>query len=73
MGEGDCDSDLECKIGLRCGMNNCKDEFSNNGKYWNPFDDCCSGNNYSLCLRIELLSITKTLNIYSKLNQASEN
>ena len=47
-GEGDCDSDLECKIGLRCGINNCKGKFSASEKYWNSFDDCCTGNNYSL-------------------------
>ena len=44
-GEGDCDSDLECNIGLRCGMNNCKTEFSTNETKWNRFDDCCTGLN----------------------------
>ena len=43
IGEGDCDSDLECRLGLRCGVNNCRIEFPANGTNWNAFDDCCTG------------------------------
>ena len=43
IGEGDCDSDLECNFGLRCGINNCRVEFSSNETNWSEFDDCCTG------------------------------
>ena len=43
IGEGDCDSDLECQLGLICGTNNCKKEFPKNGTKWKEFDDCCTG------------------------------
>ena len=42
-GKGDCDSDLECETGLRCGNNNCKEEFGSYDTNWNWFDDCCTG------------------------------
>ena len=35
--EGDCDSDTECEVGLRCGSNNCDQEKSG----FDPSDDCC--------------------------------
>ena len=34
--EGDCDSDSQCKEGLKCGTDNCPA----NSTYW-PTDDCC--------------------------------
>ena len=34
-GEGDCDSNNDCKSGLICGTNNCK------GSQFTPGDDCC--------------------------------
>ena len=36
-GEGDCNSDWECKGMLECGQNNCKME----GGLWDAEDDCC--------------------------------
>ena len=30
-GEGDCDTDFDCKGYLICGVNNCKNKFSRNG------------------------------------------
>ena len=35
--EGDCDSDTECEVGLRCGSNNCDQEKPS----FDPSDDCC--------------------------------
>ena len=37
-GEGDCDSDSDCKEGLTCGHNNCPIK---SGGAWNAADDCC--------------------------------
>ena len=42
-GEGDCDTDLDCKGYLICGVNNCVKEFPLNGTIWNWYDDCCTG------------------------------
>ena len=36
-GEGDCDSNNDCKPGLTCGSNNCV------GASFDSFDDCCEG------------------------------
>ena len=36
--QGDCDSDSECKQGLKCGSNNCK---TKSGLQWDAGDDCC--------------------------------
>eukprot|EP00092_Neocalanus_flemingeri_P077976 GFUD01096910.1.p1 GENE.GFUD01096910.1~~GFUD01096910.1.p1 ORF type:complete len:293 (-),score=50.19 GFUD01096910.1:92-970(-) len=36
-GEGDCEDDTECGVGLGCGTNNCK-RF---GDFFHPKDDCC--------------------------------
>ena len=36
--EGDCDSDSDCKAGLKCGSNNCKVK---TGLDWDSGDDCC--------------------------------
>ena len=45
-GEGDCDSDADCKSGLVCGHNNCSPKDSRES--WNPIadelglvNDCC--------------------------------
>ena len=35
IGEGDCDSELDCKENLVCGYNNC------NGSTFDSTDDCC--------------------------------
>ena len=37
-GEGDCDSDAECRRGLKCGQDNCKQK---SGQQWDNSDDCC--------------------------------
>ena len=37
-GEGDCDSNLDCREGLDCGHNNCP---KNDGGNWDIADDCC--------------------------------
>ena len=36
--EGDCDSDSDCKEGLKCGSRNCK---TKSGLQWDVKDDCC--------------------------------
>ena len=36
VGEGDCDSDDDCKGNLVCGADNCR------GSTFDPNDDCCS-------------------------------
>ena len=36
--EGDCDSDSDCKAGLKCGSRNCK---TKSGLQWDVKDDCC--------------------------------
>ena len=38
MGEGDCDSDNDCKGKLVCGSNNCA------GSTFDSTDDCCFDN-----------------------------
>ena len=47
VGEGDCDRDSDCAMGLRCGADNCN-AFrspagwpSNSGGGWDTTDDCC--------------------------------
>ena len=35
-GEGDCDSDADCKSGLVCGQDNCV------GSSFDSTDDCCT-------------------------------
>merc|ERR1712058_25164 len=37
VGQGDCDGDHECKAGLKCGLDNCKD-FNARA---HPLADCC--------------------------------
>ena len=36
--EGDCDSDSDCKVGLKCGSDNCKVK---TGLDWDYADNCC--------------------------------
>jgi len=36
LGEGDCDSDNDCKGSLKCGANNCL-----KGRKFNKYSDCC--------------------------------
>ena len=43
VGEGDCNRDSECADGLRCGNNNCKNDFSTAESVWRRWDDCCYG------------------------------
>ena len=43
LGEGDCDTDDECQIGLVCGSNNCKRDFDTSGSNWDSQADCCEG------------------------------
>ena len=35
--EGDCDADIDCLEGLKCGENNCNPNSGN----WASTDDCC--------------------------------
>ena len=37
VGEGDCDSDSQCKEGLKCGSNNCEQKSGT----FEKSDDCC--------------------------------
>ena len=38
-GEGDCDRDADCAVGLRCGDNNCPSD--DEGSTFDAKDDCC--------------------------------
>lgn len=41
-GEGDCDSDFDCKLGLVCGKDNCKNPKNiTDGMGFDATDDCC--------------------------------
>ena len=42
-GQGHCNSDKECALGLLCGRNNCKKDFSNEHTRWSNNDNCCFG------------------------------
>ena len=58
-GEGDCDSDSECRPGLICGHNNCNPETHD----WDPVDDCClapkDGNNKLIKIKKMVLPANK--------------
>eukprot|EP01064_Diplonema_japonicum_P018702 TRINITY_DN273_c0_g1_i1.p1 TRINITY_DN273_c0_g1~~TRINITY_DN273_c0_g1_i1.p1 ORF type:complete len:358 (+),score=95.14 TRINITY_DN273_c0_g1_i1:66-1076(+) len=41
LGEGDCDSDDQCKDDLVCGHNNCKTMHPNDADYYHRLADCC--------------------------------
>jgi hypothetical protein len=42
VGAGDCDSDADCKSGLKCGTDNCgKCEEGQTCGEWQWNDDCC--------------------------------
>lgn len=57
---GDCDVDSDCKIGLRCGENNCKRK---TGLQWDVTDDCC----YSPGLVLGIFATQSNItNIYLK-------
>ena len=36
--DGDCDNDSDCKVGLKCGNQNCSRK---KGLHWEATDDCC--------------------------------
>ena len=49
--EGDCNSDKDCLIGLKCGENNCNENSGN----WESTDDCCykpKGSYTGICIFI---------------------
>ena len=73
-GEGDCDSDADCKSGLICGHNNCGPK--DGQESWNPtadalglVNDCCvspkDGNLF--LLKISLIFTRFTLYFYSNI------
>jgi hypothetical protein len=45
VGEGDCDFDIDCHIGLRCGRDNCYYDFPSPDirNNWDVMADCCYG------------------------------
>jgi len=46
-GQGDCETDQDCRSGLFCGKNNCRGEFGSHsakGILWVRKDDCCTNN-----------------------------
>ena len=45
VGEGDCDFDIDCHIGLRCGKDNCYYDFPSPDirNNWDVMADCCYG------------------------------
>ena len=64
--QGDCDTDEECKTGLRCGTDNCSIK---TGLEWDATDDCCyapGGIELILTTKqiITLLKYTDIRNIY---------
>ena len=40
-GEGDCDTDEECKDNLYCGVDICAIEFASDSSGWSKKADCC--------------------------------
>ena len=46
VGGGDCDRDSDCSGSLKCGNNNCQNDFSVEGSNWSSSADCCYGNKY---------------------------
>ena len=57
-GGGDCDSDSDCIGSLKCGNNNCRNEFSSDGSNWSSAADCCFGMYTTLCV-LNILSQKK--------------
>ena len=49
-GGGDCDRDSDCIGSLKCGNNNCRNEFSSDGSNWSSAADCCFGMYTTLCV-----------------------
>ena len=43
IGEGDCDSHLDCQGNLICGENNCLNNHSSGSSHWDSSSDCCFG------------------------------
>ena len=50
IGEGDCDFDVDCAAGLKCGSDNCYHDFRTTDirNNWDVMADCCYGNNFSI-------------------------
>ena len=46
--EGDCDSDSQCRDGLKCGTDNCMKNGKSGGD-WESDDDCCYNPNGEPC------------------------
>ena len=42
-GEGMCLRDRDCAEGLRCGLQNCKRDFSTTASNWEHWMNCCYG------------------------------
>ena len=53
IGEGDCDFDVDCANGLKCGKDNCYYDFptSDIRENWDTMADCCYGN--KICHKIK--------------------
>ena len=49
-GGGDCDRDSDCIGSLKCGNNNCRNEFSSDGSNWSSAADCCFGMYRTICV-----------------------
>ena len=47
VGGGDCDRDSDCSGSLKCGNNNCRNDFSVDGSNWSSNADCCYGNKHT--------------------------
>ena len=48
FGEGDCDTDEECKENLYCGKDICAIEFASNYSAWSKRADCCLPGRFNL-------------------------
>ena len=46
VGGGDCDRDSDCLGDFKCGNNNCRNDFANEGGSWSYNADCCYGKIY---------------------------
>ena len=48
IGEGDCDFDVDCAAGLKCGVDNCYHDFRTTDirDNWDVMADCCYGNHF---------------------------
>lgn len=63
LGGGDCDTDVQCASGLKCGTNNCNRDYSSAGSNWSQSADCCECMSYIFIERVTIV-IRISINIF---------